>query len=267
MSANPPCGVRGVVSCAAPDASHVRRVRDEVLVAAGTHHDTAGEAARRELLDRYRPLLWSLAGRFAAHGRSSRDDLVSSGVEGLLKAVRDFDAARGVPFAAYARAKVHGEMLRWLRDTRYAVHVPRPLHETFMRVRQVEGDLASTLGRPPSVGEVAAALGLGDDEVVEALAVGSADRARTAELVRAMGVEVDAVGTDVDLQRALARLPARARVVLHRRYWVGATQAEVAREVGVSQGQVSRIEQRSLAQLRDLLGAEFGDGLVSTPRS
>ncbi len=229
------------------------RASDEALVATARTVTPDAVAARREVLDRYRPLVLSLARRFARRGLRSRDDLVSTGYEGMLKAVRDFDLDRGVPFAAYAQAKVHGEMLRWLRDTRYAVHVPRTLHERFMQVRRAEGDLTASLGRPPTVTDVARHLGIHEDEVVEALAVGSADRARTAMLTRVVGEARGDRVADLDVARAVATLPARSRLVLHRRYWEGATQQEVADEVGLSQAQVSRIERGALSHV----GAEL----------
>ncbi len=230
------------------------RVPDEVLAVRSQLPDRAHAGpARAELLDRYRPLVFSLAGRFSRRGNGSREDLASTGFEGLLKATRDFDASRGVPFAAYATAKVHGEMLRWLRDTRYVVHVPRTLHERFMQVRRVEGDLEVELARSPTVHEVAQRLGLDDDQVVEALAVGSADRARRAVLTRSVAGAMDDALPDVDLAAAVQGLSARARLVVRRRYVDGASQREVGLEIGLSQAQVSRIEHRALTSLRATL--------------
>lgn len=211
------------------------------------------EMARSELVRRYRPLVQALARRFAGSGRGGRQDLVSVGYEGLLKTIRDFDRDRGVPFAAYAKAKVHGEMLRWLRDSRYAVHVPRPLHERSMQVRQVEADLWSSRGREPTIQEVAAELGSTPDEVVEALAVASADRFRTATLARAVAGSQIRDETFIEVAQALAALPRRSQIVLYRRYWEGRSQSEVAREIGRSQPQVSRIERAALHELRAVL--------------
>lgn len=240
--------------------SRTTRASDEALAERAQSSGVDADRARAELLDRYRPLVGVRAGGFARRGGRSRDDLTSAGFEGLLKAIRDFDHERGVPFAAYATAKVHGEMLRWLRDTRYTVHVPRTLHERFMQVRRVDGDLQSELRRAPTIREVATRLGLADDEVVEALAVGSVDRARRAVLTSAIAGEVGDPVPDLDLAAAVAALPGRFRLVIQRRYVDGSTQAEVGREIGLSQAQVSRIEHRALASLRRILRGATRDG-------
>lgn len=215
------------------------------------------ERATTELAQRYTPLVRSLAHRHHRSGGPDHDDVVSIGNVGLLKAIRDFELGRGVPFAAYAKAKVRGEILRWFRDSRYALHVPRTLHETFMQVRQVQGSLTPVLGREPSVDEVAETLGIPSESVIEALAVNSAERARTAQLASTLHDHAVTAGFDlpeVELQSALAALDDRTRLVLHRRYWMGDSQREIGEDLGVSQAHVSRIELAGLRTLREHLG-------------
>lgn len=214
------------------------------------------EASMDELTRRYLPLVRATARRHHRSGGPDHDDVVSIANVGLLKAVRDYDLDRDVPFAAYAKAKVRGEVLRWFRDSRYAVHVPRTLHETFMQTRQASAHLTTTLGREPTVDEVAAELGASVEEVLEAMAVSSVERARTSQL--AASLHGDMAATDqqlpeVELRAALTALPGRTRLVLYRRYWEGVAQREIGDELGVSQAHVSRIERAGLATLRDAL--------------
>lgn len=220
----------------------------------GPGHD----AERAELVRRYQPLVRSMAARLDLRGGASRKDVVSVGQVGLLKSIRDFDMDRSTPFAPYAQAKVRGEMFRWFRDSRYAVHVPRPLHERAMQVRQANGYLTASLGRDPSVDEIARELGHHPDVVVEALAVSSAERARTAQLVAGLRREFSGLDAEsaMDLMAALSRLSLRTRQLMHERYWRGLSQRQAADLLCLSQAHVSRLERAALASLRTHLSPE-----------
>lgn len=237
-------------------AVRIDAMTDRDLVARCHAGDPTG-TARGELVARYQPLVRSLASKLDLRGGNTRQDIVSVGQVGLLKAIRDFDLDRGTPFPAYAVAKVRGEMFRWFRDSRYAVHVPRPLHELSMQVRRAAGDLTMQFGRDPTVDEIADELGVDSSQIVEALAVSSAERARSAQLVAGLADAALAERSDlpeVDLLAAISALPAKTRRVLHDRYWLGLSQRDVAQRFGMSQAHVSRIERAILASLRSRLG-------------
>lgn len=214
----------------------------------------AGVRARRVLTERYQPLVIGQSARLHRGRGPDHEDVVSVAQQGLQKAIEAYDLGHGAPFAAYARAKVRGEMLRWFRDDRYAVHVPRPLHERYMQVRRAVAQLETVLHRQPDVEEVAEHLDCSVAEVIEAWAVDSAEKARTNQLHHRLGAATTSDGPDLDLVAALGDLDERSRLLLYRRFWEGVSQREVGDELGVSQAHVSRLEQGALQELKDLLG-------------
>lgn len=210
--------------------------------------------ARRILTDRYQPLVLGQSAKLHRRRGPDHEDVVAVAQQGLQKAIRDYDLGNGAPFAAYAGAKVWGEMMGWFRDDRYSVHVPRPLHERFMQLRRATAQLETVLHRQPDVEEIAAHLDCSVAEVIEAWAVDSAERVRTSQLHDRLGAAASLDGPDLDLEVALKGLDERARLLLYRRFWEGLSQREVAEELAVSQAHVSRLEQRALQRLKDVLG-------------
>src|SRR3954451_18448537 len=126
--------------------------------------------ARDALVERYQGLVRQLASRYKASAEDF-DDLIQVGNVGLLNALERFDADRGIPFRAFAIPTILGELRRYFRDTRWAVHMPRGLQERFLLVERAQGELSGRLGRSPRPADVAARLGLSEEEVLEAYAV------------------------------------------------------------------------------------------------
>lgn len=222
----------------------------------------AGDAsARDELVRRHLPLVRHLASRFAAPGLEL-EDLVQAGCVGLLKAIDRFDPSRGLQFSTYAVPVILGEIRRHLRDEAGAVRVSRRGQELARAARRVRARLAQELGREPTVREVAAAVGADAADVVAAL-----EATRPPVSVFAPAGEGEDAPELVDLLAAgdeeagyrralvselLQRLDPRLRRILVLRYFGDLTQGEIARDVGVSQGQVSRLERQALERLRAL---------------
>lgn len=212
------------------------------------------DEARAELTERYQPLVIGQSAKLHRGRGPDHEDVVSVAQHGLQKAIQDYDLDHGAPFAAYARAKVRGEMMRWFRDDRYSVHVPRPLHERFMQVRRAAAQLEADLHRKPDTEEVASHLDCPVSEVLEAMAVRSAERTRINQLTARIGDTESLDVPDPDLSAALEQLGERDQLLLYRRFWDGCSQREVGEELGVSQAHVSRLEKQALEQLRDLIG-------------
>ncbi len=256
----PRLAVREVAEPARTTVALLRRdleaTDDRELVEVIRDDDDAGVAgrARRILTERYQPLVIGQSARLHRGRGPDHEDVVSVAQQGLQKAIEGYDLGHGAPFAAYARAKVRGEMLRWFRDDRYAVHVPRPLHERYMQVRRAVAQLETVLHRQPDVEEVAEHLDCSVAEVIEAWAVDSAERVRTNQLHHRLGAVTTMDAPDLDLAVAFEDLDERSRLLLYRRFWEGVPQREVGEELGVSQAHVSRLEQGALEQLKDLLG-------------
>jgi RNA polymerase sigma-B factor len=208
--------------------------------------------ARAELIESKLALAASLARRYSA-SRSERDDLRQVAALGLIKAVDRFDPARGTAFSSFAVPTITGEIRRYIRDTSWAVHVTRDLQEAALRVRSTCEELTPRLGRSPSVGEIAQAVGWSRDRVVEGLAAAQAFDAESLDAPEpGSGVERhDLTGTvDDRLERVdereaahaiLGRLPQAQRDLLRMRFDEGLTQSQIGKRLGCSQMHVSRL--------------------------
>ena len=204
-------------------------------------------------------LIHTIARRYFGRG-AEPDDLYQLACVGFIQAVRGFDPARGNEFSTYAVPKIAGEIRRFLRDDG-AVKVSRAVKERAVRVRRVQSELEGRLGRSPSVSELAAACALTPEEVAVCeqadVSVDSLERelsggGRLGDLVGDEGME-ERTCLYLSLEEALLSLPERERQVIALRFARDMTQQQVSRIIGVSQVQVSRIEKRALAALREKL--------------
>jgi RNA polymerase sigma-B factor len=223
--------------------------------------------ARDTLIESHLPLVRSLAGRFRDRGEPY-DDLVQVGTEGLIKAVDRFDVGRGVDFASYATPTVLGEIKRHFRDRGWAVRVPRRLQERRMALSGATAPLQQELGRSPTVAELAARVGLTEEEVLEALEAADAyttlsfdaggegdEPPPLAARVGGWDAALEAVDRRESLRPALDRLPERERQIVLLRFFGNRTQSQIGAELGISQMHVSRLLARALATMRQ----EFAD--------
>jgi RNA polymerase sigma-B factor len=230
--------------------------------------------ARRELVEMFDGLAQRLARRFRGRGVAV-DDLVQVARYGLLKAIDRFDPDREVLFSTYAGRTIIGEIKHYFRDQAWSVRVPRSLQNLWLDVSRAVDELTHTLGRSPSISEIAEQLDVDEEMVLEALDAGAAYTASS--LDRPVGEDgettvLDHLGDiDPEFETAAVRgalavhlqaLPERERIVVYLRFFDGRTQAEIATEIGVSQVHVSRILSRTLEDLRNELGpvVETDDG-------
>ena len=206
-------------------------------------------------------LIWSVVRRFYGRGVEP-DDLYQLGCLGFLKAVRGFDPAYGTQFSTYAVPKIAGEIRRFLRDDG-PVKVSRGMKERGISVRAARARLAGDLGREPTLSELAADTGLTAEEIAAAetaaepvvsLQAQTGEGDLTLEGLLTCGNEEEKLVERLTLRAAVASLPDRERQVLALRYQRGMTQTVVARVLGVSQVQVSRLERRALERLRREMG-------------
>ena len=226
------------------------------LLAVASAGDREAEA---RLIEQNSGLIWSIARRYYGRGTET-DDLYQLACVGFIKAVRGFDPDMGWEFSTYAVPKIAGEIRRFLRDDG-AVKVSRAVKERAQRVRRVQSELESRTGRSPTVSELAEATGLTPEEVAACeqaeVAVDSFERelsggGRLGDLVGDDGME-ERTCLYLSLREALTLLPERDREVLALRFSRDLTQQQVAQIIGVSQVQVSRIEKRAIAALRERL--------------
>ena len=223
---------------------------------------TGDPAARERLVELHLPLVRALARRFA-HCGEGMDDLVQIGSIGLIKAIDRFDPERGADLASFAVPTITGEIKNHLRDRGAPVRVPRPLAELRLSLRGSRARLSASLARAPTLSELAREAGIDEARVAEAIEV---ERSGTFVSLsgadgdygdaRAVMTVEDAFGACDDrllLAAGFRTLAERERRILHLRYFAGLSQAEIAREVGLSQIQVSRLIRASLERMRSAL--------------
>ncbi|MDD5954265.1 MAG: sigma-70 family RNA polymerase sigma factor [Firmicutes bacterium] len=205
-------------------------------------------------------LIWSVARRFIGRGTES-DDLYQLGCLGFLKAVEGFDLNYGTQFSTYAVPKIAGEIRRFLRDDG-AVKVSRGLKEQAMAIKVARNHLISAIGREPTIQEISRQTGFSPEEIAlaenataatESIQRESGDEGFSLENILTDTESEDKMVERIALTQAIAKLPERESLVIKLRYFHGLTQERVAKVLHVSQVQVSRIEKKALANLRELL--------------
>ncbi|MEU3980714.1 RNA polymerase sigma factor SigF [Streptomyces sp. NPDC026672] len=230
--------------------------------------------ARNTLIEMNMSLVRFAAGRFRSRG-DDMEDIVQTGMIGLIKAIDRFELSREVEFTSFAVPYIVGEMKRFFRDTTWAVHVPRRLQELRVELAKAREELAGRLDREPTVAELAALMNLGEGEVIEAqiaangytsasldAALGG-DGPEDGEAVLAdfLGVEEEGLQLVEDfhaLAPLMAELSDRDREIIRLRFVEEATQAEIGERLGCSQMHVSRLIKRIIGRLRQGMLGELG---------
>lgn len=213
------------------------------------------------LIEENSGLIWSIVRRYYGRGVEP-EDLYQLGCLGFFKAVRGFDDIYGTEFSTYAVPKISGEIRRFLRDDG-TIKVGRTLKQQATQVSAAREHLRHSLGREPSVGEVAEATGLSAEEIAAAELSTVAPESLQQENEDGLTLE-NMLGTEdsetrmlqtLELRQAIAALPEKERTIIALRYFRAYTQQECAAVVKISQVQVSRLEKRALRQLRSLVSA------------
>ena len=216
--------------------------------------------AKETLITENAGLIWSITRRFFGRGVDP-DDLYQLGCLGFLKAVEGFDTEFGTQFSTYAVPKISGEIRRFLRDDG-AIKVSRVLKERAFTIVSGRSKLLSTLGREPTLAELSEITGISPEEIAEAeMATAATESMHSAigedgfslEKVLADPKSEDQLLEHISLREAISKLSERQRMVITLRYFHGLTQARVAVVLNVSQVQVSRIEKKALAELKESL--------------
>jgi RNA polymerase sigma-B factor len=223
-----------------------------------------------ELVTRFEPLARSVARRYHARGEPL-EDLTQVAMVGLLKAIERFDPDRGFAFSSYAMPTMLGELKRYFRDSAWAVHVPRGVKERAVELSRTTDELSSKLGRSPSLTELAEALGATEEQTLEAI---EAYHARHAAPLDAGSDDDDAAvlspaqllgAEDERLEQAeylsmiatgVETLSDTDRLILFLRFGRDLTQSEIARRIGTSQMQVSRLLRAAIEKIRLASGEE-----------
>ena len=220
--------------------------------------------ARDTLIKENMGLVYAVARRFLGRG-IEQEDLFQIGSIGLIKAVDKFDHSFEVRFSTYAVPMITGEIKRFLRDDGM-IKVSRTLKETAGKAYMAREELERKLGREPTLTEIAAALQADREELVLAMESGAEVESLQQTIFQGDGSSIcleDKLESGRDqqeemmnrllLEEMLSQLPAKERTLLYQRFFQERTQTEIARELGLSQVQVSRMEKRILKELRKKL--------------
>lgn len=223
--------------------------------------ETGSKEARDKLIKGNLRLVLSVIQRFTGRGEDI-DDLFQIGVVGLIKAINNFDLSKEVRFSTYCVPMISGELRRYLRDFNQ-IKVSRSLRDLAYQAMQAKERLTASLQREPTVTEIAAEIDAKREDVVIALESVS-DPVSLYEPVYSEGGDTlyvldqikdrDTMESwlgELSLRDAIRNLGKREQNILYLRFFQGKTQTEVAKEIGISQAQVSRLEKSAIAQIRD----------------
>lgn len=225
---------------------------------------------RDRLVTEHLPLVRRLCRRFR-HSGEPMEDLVQVGTLGLLKATEKYDPTRGCEFTAFAVPVIVGEIKNYFRDHGWAVKVPRKLQKQRLMVQRAVESLSQTLGRSPTIREIAEFTSSSEEEVYDSFDVDKCGRplsldaryegngkAEASSLLDFLGNEdpgFEQMMDRVDLARSLQSLDQRERAVISMKFYGGLSQTEIAGRLGISQMHVSRLQRNALTKLRSNFGA------------
>lgn len=234
------------------------------------YKEEGDEEAREQLIVSHVNLVRYIAAKFKNRGEPL-DDLIQVGTIGLIKAIDRFDPSRGLEFTTYATPTIMGEIKRHFRDKGWTIRVPRRLQELSAKVNSATDELTARLQRSPSIEEVAEYLGTTADEVLEAMESSSAyssvpleaqggneDDDAPSVIDRYASVDGDLEASDdrIVLEEVIGEFPEADQQAIRMRFIDGMTQVVIAKRLGISQVQVSRMLRRALRRIQDKIDPE-----------
>ncbi|TMK97569.1 MAG: SigB/SigF/SigG family RNA polymerase sigma factor [Actinobacteria bacterium] len=253
---------------AAPSSRDLRGPRQTRLMRRWRRdHD---RAARDQLIEHFMPLARKLARRYARSSEPS-EDLAQVASLALVRAVDRFDPERGSSFAAFAIPTILGDLRRYFRDCTWSVHVPRGEQERALAIERTNERLTNLEGHRPTVQEIAEYMELSIEEVLDGLQVAQSystlsldapsgaleedDDCTVADTIGAEDERYELIEDDAAVSQAVQILPYRERRILELRFVDDMTQSEIAKQLNISQMQVSRVLRRSIDELRERVAA------------
>ncbi|BCN30028.1 RNA polymerase sporulation sigma factor SigF [Anaeromicropila herbilytica] len=218
--------------------------------------------ARDRVVTENMGLVWSIVRRFANRGHEL-EDLFQIGSIGLIKAIDKFDTSYDVRFSTYAVPMITGEIKRFLRDDGM-IKVSRTLKETAGKVKITREILNNKLGREPTIDEIACELQIETEDIVMALESNAEVESLYKTIYQGDGNAIYLIdkleqSTDENeimidklaLKEILDSLDRKDRDLIELRYFYDKTQTDIAKELGISQVQVSRLEKKILRMMKE----------------
>lgn len=233
---------------------------DETLILIGKAHQ-GDKVARDLLVEQNTGLVWSIVRRFLNRGVEA-EDLFQIGSIGLMKAIDKFDTSYEVRFSTYAVPMITGEIKRFLRDDGM-LKVSRSMKETAGKGYAAREQLERKLGREPSLMEIADEIGVTPEELAMAMESGAEIESLQKTIYQGDGNDISLMDKleektnqneklldRILLENLLKILEPDERKLIYLRYFQEETQVSVAKKMGISQVQVSRMEKKILERLR-----------------
>jgi len=258
--------MQGKVEICGVNTSKLKTLKQEEMAQLLVKARNGDREARDRLIEGNLRLVLSVTQRFMGRGENP-DDLFQVGCIGLLKAVQNFDATKEVRFSTYGVPMIAGEIRRYLRDNS-PIRVSRSVRDLAYRILQCKEQLLLEQGREPTMEQIAQKMELPVSEVVGAMDAIAApislyepvysdggDPLTVMDQVRDTRNTDDKWLEQIALRDAVGRLGEREKQILALRFQEGRTQMEVAREIGISQAQVSRLEKNALSSIRKEIGS------------
>lgn len=258
-----------VAVTADPPARRVRERSDDPQRLLEEYARTRDIRIRDQLVKSHERMVKYLASRFGSGASTSLDDLIQVGYVGLIAAIDRFDPEKGVSFVTFAVPTILGEIKRYFRDQTWGLKAPRRLRELGLSLRKLREQLEQSLGRTPTIEEMAVAAGVSEERLLQAMDLdriyqpasldahlqdeNGDDKSSFWDAIGRTDPELGAIEERETLRRALGRLDQRQREIIYCRFFEETSQAEVARRLGISQMHVSRLERQALKRLRAML--------------
>lgn len=259
-----------------PETDERERERAEERALFARYIDDPSPANEEQIVEKFKPLVYRIVHKFK-YQPDQFDDLVQVGTYGLLLAARRFDLEYNYRFSTYAWQTIQGEIQRYFRDKTWAINVPRDLKERSLKVFNTVNELTNSSEQEPSVAEIAKHTGFSEEQVLEAMELGSAyhpqsfkDNERESDISFSMS-EDGSVESSHDLnstkrsifwESILSNLTETESRVIKLYFFEQKTQKEIADVLVTSQMNVSRLTRKALGKLRGMLAPEDLENLA-----
>lgn len=242
------------------DTSKLRTLSEKEISELMIKAKSGNRKAREELINGNLRLVLSVIQRFTSRGENI-DDLFQVGCIGLIKAIDNFDISLNLRFSTYGVPMIIGEIRRYLRDYN-PIRVSRSIRDTAYHAMQIKEQIINETQREPTVEEIAEKLGVKRENVVIALEAivdpvslyepvyyDAGDTIYVMDQIGDSNSDVNWID-EILLKKSINELSEREKRILSLRFMNGMTQTEVAREIGISQAQVSRLEKGAMDKIK-----------------
>ena len=245
------------------NTANIKVLSNEEMVVLFKKYQNGDKQAKEELINGNLKLVLSILKKYN-NRTDNMDDLFQVGCIGLIKAIDNFDLSHEVKFSTYAVPMIVGEVRRYLRDNS-SIRVVRSVKDIAYKALKLKEQLTNDLGREPSIKMLSDKLGYTEFEIANALDAmkdtismyepiynDGGDTIYLADQLESKDSPFS-LDTRLALKEALKNLKDKERYILNSRYFVGKTQLELAKEIGISQAQISRLEKSGLESIRKMM--------------